>query len=211
MAREMTVEEFGRWAAGIMSVDKKSWKRELRQVRKLLRNSQKARLRAHVDPAGRPWAKRSAKPRPKVGDIATMVVDHGGKVIHRRSRQISARIVYRRIRNRRDKARAMAFRLLFGPPIKAVNALVRTRKAAGAPKTTAIRDYLTRGWRAFRMGKNWLTYGYKNGTRWIEQLHGGATRKGARLPARRIVGFTRGDISQMVEIFADGYLRRALK
>ena len=202
--REMTVEEFGRWAAEMMAVDRKSWKPELRAARKILRGSQKTRLRAHVDPAGRPWRKIQSKPAPKVGQRAPLLLPKGVPGPKRG-------IVIRRIRGRADKLLAMRMRKVFGPPLRDVPALVRTRKAPGAKKAVKIRNYLTRGWRAFKIGKNWMTYGYKNGTRWVEQLHAGAVRKGTKIPARRIVGFSKRDTDRLAEIFVDGYLRRVMK
>ena len=121
------------------------------------------------------------------------------------------RVVIQEIRSTRGKRRAVAFRKKFGPALKPLPALVRK---SGKQKARRILDFLTgagfRG-RAARMGKTFLHYGYTPGSRWIEKLQfGGMYRRGI-VPPREIVGMNQRDIKHIENIYADGYLKRAMK
>jgi len=203
MARAMTTREFDRWIRDLSAFGTK-WGcvPEHKKISKYLRDQHKKRLRAHVDPLGRPWRPRFHKPMPKVGDVAPMLAEGGAR-----------RVVTARIRNVPDRRRAVEFRKRFGPPAKAVPALIRTRKYPGAHKAKKILEFLTKAGRSVRLGKTFLTYGYTPGTRWIEEAIGGGTsrRYRKRIPERDVIGMNDRDVEAVTKIYADGLEKRAVK
>lgn len=202
MPDPMSVPQAEKWLKSLEDPGRFGWVPEHKKIGKHLRDEHKKRLNRHVDANGVPWAKKFHKPRPKVGDTVPMVVSPGTS---------RAKVVVQKIKTIRGRRRAVDFRNRFGPPMKALPALIRK---TGKSKARMIWDFLVgRGFAggALQIGRNFLRYGYTRGTRWIEKLQFGGTFRKKRVPPRGIVGLNRNDVNVMDNIYADGYLKRVMK
>lgn len=206
MALVMNLKQFVGWLESIKKVGRFGWVPEFNSIGKLVRTSHQNRFKSHTEPSGTPWKKLYSQPKPRVGQVASMIVSKKG------ARRI---VIPQKIRSVRGKKRAIRFREVFGPPFKPQPALIRTRKALGTYRTVFIRDFLTgsgfRGRGAMRITKTSFFFGFTRGSRWIERMQFGSTYRGKRVPARVVVGWTRRLKFQAVKIMANGYLKRFLR
>ena len=231
-ASAMTVPEFNAWLGRLRQFRKTVQRGALQHIGKYLRTEHKVRLKAHVDPEGRPWPETFFAPRPRVGERAPMIVSKGPLgVIGPKDKLASARtgrypaVVVETIRTAAGKRRAVAFRERYGPPFKGEKALIRT---AGKRKAKKIWEFLTTAGRSVRISEGRLEYGYTPGTRWIEALqNGGQYREGssrgvvasivrffrgaARVPPRGMVGWSPENIAYVEKYLADRYQEYASK
>ncbi len=209
MGQAMTVKECARWLELLGTPEARSgWKRENRAVGRHLVKVHKKRVRKNVNAFGVPWKPMAVKPKPAVGGTAAMLVEKGGKVV-KSKRSGVARLAYRKLRNRRDKKRAMEWRKKFGPPWKRTKALVRRSAKGPAPKATKILDHLSNRHKALRIYRDGLTYGFRQS--WVRRLHFGGAVFGTDVPSREIVGMNTSDVNKAMDIYADGWLKRAKK
>lgn len=200
----LSVEGADRWLKSLENPGKWGWMPEHKKIGKHIRAQHRLRLKAHIDPDGKPWPRTYHVPRPKKGDRVPLLISDEGQ----------AKVIVQTIRTTAGKRKAVAFREKYKatqPPYKPEKALIRT---GGKRKVRRIWDYLVgKGLlgRSLRMGKDFLHYGYTRGTRWIEELHFGGTFKGKRVPPRQVVGLNKTDIDMIEKIYADGYEKRVAK
>ena len=229
----MSVREFNAWIEKLKGFGKNATRGAMQHLGKYLRTQHRDRLKKHVGPDGQPWKPTFSAPRPRVGEVAPMIVGPGPlPEIGPKQKLQSARtgrypaVVTARIKSAAGKARAVAFRQRYGPPFKPEKALIRT---AGKHKATKIRDFLTKpSSGSVRVSATGLEYGYTPGMKWIESLHGGGQyrdgskrsafrsiirrfRGAARVPARPIVGLSAENKRYIETYLADRYAEYAAK
>ncbi len=214
MARPMTVPEFNRWITKLQNPGRTGWKKAWRKVGKNLAKSHARAARRHMTPKGRPWAPLASKPLPKVGEIATILItgSSGGKVITSKSRGISAKVAYRKLKNVKDKKRATAYRRLFGPTSKLVKALVRRAARGSVMAAKKILNHLRSTRKAAHIRKDFMTFGFRGkDTGWTSRLAGGGRIGKQKVPARPFVGFNRRSLDFATQAIADEYINKVIK
>ncbi len=229
----MTVPQFNKWLEKLKQFRPNATRGAMQHLGKYIRTQHRDRLKRHVTPDGTPWKPTFAAPKPRVGEVAPMIVSPGPlPEIGPKAKLQSARtgrypaVITARIESAAGKKRAVAFRQRYGPPFKPERALIRT---AGKRKATKIRDFLTKpSSGAVRVSSTGLEYGYTRGTRWIEALHGGGKyregskrsvfrsiirrfRGAAKVPARPIVGLSKENVAYAENYLADRYQQYAAK
>lgn len=230
---QMSVPQAQKWLDALKRFRPNGTRGAMQRIGRYLREQHRDRLKRHVTPDGTPWAPTWSAPRPRVGEVAPMVVGPGPvPVIGPKDKLPSARtgrypaVITARITNAAGRARAVAFRQRYGPPFKPEKALIRT---AGKRKAKKIRDFLTRaGSGCIRLTATSIEYGYTKGTKWIEALHGGGKyregskrsafrslirrfRGAAPVPARPIVGLNPENVNWILGYLADRYVEYARK
>lgn len=198
--KELSLNEAQRWITSLKNPGPRGWNPEHKKFGKYFRDGFKKRAKKHVDIYGIPWKAGYHRPYAKVGEEAFMDIETSRGLLITK---------FQRVRTMSGKRAAKKYQQRVGVPNKPNRKpLIKT---TGKHKKKQIWDFLKTAGRSTRTSKKSFSYGYTNGTRWIEKLQNGGTYDGTVVPARTILGLTQKDILFVEKTYADGYEKRRLK